>query len=344
MRKSVSELWRRRPALVLLTGVALTAVVTFWFFRDNPKLQEYVAFFRDTPIDSILSSQGEFFGILAAVLAGLLAYANNRGQLRRDEDEKLTTARYWIFYNAANRVRQDHHIVELLSELFKTPGFERALLTSAADLPRGEYDDQRKRDTYVLNIIFLKEGSDESILSIAELVRKQLDNIWQGFINSWKNDDLLERIVFEFSLLDKEEQVQALRYFSRYSEMQDRVTSLSPHLKDKETNGGQSPSLITKRSYEIYLSILNVTHMGFDLVESTLDRNIEGFGDRQDQLSDLRDNCARVCVLPEELPNSVQDSLDIKRYIPLATLDWFRNRRDELARLDAQNSPTDEHT
>lgn len=339
----------KHPVFGLLVLIAFTGLY-FSFYGTPSFLLDYLEESRAVGLYIFLENQGESLGLVLAVIAGGLAYFNALWLKSEDDREKRKTARYWIFYNAANRLRQDEHIAELLTGVFNTPDFKAAIHA------RPENSDHESQFLFITSdpsklIARLAEAltrAEANSHEPSELIRRRLHNILQGYSDSWKNDDLLERIVFEFSLLKPKEQEETLKYCSRYSAMQDRVSSILPHLNDAQTAGGQEPTVYCVRTYQIYLSILNAMVLGCNLVNLLLrSPELAAFQDRGDELNRLMDDCALFCILPNEmeLPEEGEDvtasdrfGLKLPRYIQEPQLRWLEKRKAALSDSDAPPS------
>lgn len=122
---------------------------------------------------------------------------------REDADlQKKRTARYWVFYNASNRVAQDLGVIR---EIYAS---QRDFETSHAD-----------------------RGTEQKLVQYVKIL--------EGFQETWKNDDVLNSALsFEFSLLTRPEKRAILDYFANYNEVEDRIQLTLPLLMpDRRADG-----------------------------------------------------------------------------------------------------------
>lgn len=132
------------------------------------------------------------------------------------ELQKKRTARYWVFYNASNRVAQD---IGVIREIYAS---QRDFETSHAD-----------RDT------------EHKLLQYVKIL--------EGFQQTWKNDDVLNSALsFEFSLLTRPEKRAILDYFANYNEVEDRIQLKLPLLMpDRKADGGLAQSMAVENEDEL---------------------------------------------------------------------------------------------
>ena len=258
------------------------------------------------------ADQGETLGILfAAVLAGI-AYLREQLKSGKEKNERRRTARYWIFYNASNRIRQDTAVLRYLTEAVDAEDF-RATFTpredeDAAENPFFSFADQ--------------SGADAA----HDAMRQRLHKVFTGFSSTWQNDDmLLEKIVFEFSLLERTEQTRTLKYFSRYSTMQDQVSLLLPHTTASGDSIGLTPPQLAERSFNIYARMIEAMFLGYRLQFLVAHRvGAKNLENRMKELSKLMEDTAKNCVLPHEL-NIDLDALGVDK----RAFDWVIRYRAE---------------
>ncbi len=158
----------------------------------------------DRSVPKMLEDYGEFLAILGGgvlVMAQVVRDRSKEVQTKREDQlQKKRTARYWVFYNASNRVSQDLGVI---------------------------------REIYAAQRDFDDKFKDKSM-------SQKLDryvNILEGFKETWQNDDILNSALsFEFSLLTRPEKRAILDYFANYNEIEDRIWLKLPLLMP--ANGG----------------------------------------------------------------------------------------------------------
>ena len=230
-----ANLYLVKSFLVFL-GIALTffavpfALSTMWF--QEPQLsflqRAYKAFIE----------LGEPLSLVVAVLS-LGAWVAHEGYKKRDEvEQRKHTARYWVLYNAMNRVNQDRNVYVHIKDLMADPAYHDV---------RGQLDPASQHsaegNSLALGASVLPGESSDGGLR-GKLLHDLMDNmrlLLKGFERTWKNDDVLsEAMTFDFSLLTLEEKAMTLDYFEKYNTLQDEVNFVLPLLGHlKEVKDGQ---------------------------------------------------------------------------------------------------------
>ncbi len=230
----------------------------------------------------VLSEQGEIIGGSIAALILLAAYAYELWRRHKERQDKKTTARYWIFYNASNRVRQDFSVIRQLDETLHSEPF-REIINAAT-----------RSDGVSWSNLGHISGSDKC--------RQIVHNTLYGFQQTWKNDDaLMEKIIFEFSLLDDHEQIRTLKYYGRYSALQDRVSLLIPYKEDERLKDVVDPKHFITQTFEIYARMVEGIFLGYRLLSLVLHKNMaKGLSSRMNELRDIMDEVAKNCMHPEK--------------------------------------------
>ena len=150
-----------------------------------------------------LESYGEAMALLVAILLFLITVWFDWRRKVVEQQEKRRTARYWVFYNASNRINQDRNTLWYF-ESFSNFG------------PLTQSDKPQNKD------------------SNAILPRK-IPRIIEGFASTWANDDVLNQaMAFEFSLLHEIEKSVILEYFEHYNTLEDRISMISPFLTRRD--------------------------------------------------------------------------------------------------------------
>lgn len=233
-------------------------------------LTGFLLYARAWSIPELLEDYGEFLAILYGgyFLITQFRRENQRNAeqkqaeaLEREDAElqKKRTARYWVFYNASNRVAQD---IGVIREIYAS---QRDFDTSHAD-----------RDT------------EQKLLQYVKIL--------EGFQETWKNDDVLNSALsFEFSLLTRPEKRAILDYFANYNEVEDRIQLKLPLLMpDRKADGGLARSMAVENEDELkelieslYDELGGLVVEGIELME--LLQHIDefpGFAKRMDKYRD----------------------------------------------------------
>lgn len=141
----------------------------------------------------LLASYGEALALLAGVTFYMVDQWRDGKRQRRNDGDKKKLARYWVMYNAINRIGQDISVLKRFRKIF---GDESVSISIASD-------DNRRR----------------------------LRDALQSFSEAWKNDDVInDTISLEFSLLTTREKEQSLVYFEKYNTLEDEVWWIKPKL------------------------------------------------------------------------------------------------------------------
>lgn len=175
----------------------------------------------------LLKDYGEFLAIL---YGGYFLITQFRRENQRNAEQKKAealerenielqkkrTARYWVFYNASNRVAQDIGVI-------------REIYASQTDFETSHAD----RDTGQKLVQYVK--------------------ILEGFQQTWTNDDVLNSALsFEFSLLTRPEKRAILDYFANYNEVEDRIQLKLPILMpERNKDGVLAPSMVVENEDEL---------------------------------------------------------------------------------------------
>lgn len=213
---------------------------------------------------------GDSFGALVAALSVILwlKRASHNDEMaerdkiekeKKEKEEKKITARYWMYYNIVNRLTEDIKFLDIYcSRLVKEtwysyPRITRIIARALENMKRGN---PRKDDLGKMARIDYYD------------LRVDMGIIFRGFENTWKNDDILtDTIVFEFSLLDREEQDELTAYFESYSSIEDRVTMLRPFLNDSRKDEYDPASYILREIGEIAIEINRLIDRSLGIIQ-----------------------------------------------------------------------------
>lgn len=138
-----------------------------------------------------LAHYGDFIGIAVAVAVFFEEFLRQHREALTQAYEKEQTARYWVFYNSQNRVRQD---LNMLREI------------------HGQMD--------------MSYNANERIKAAAFI--NVLDGFTATWKN---DDVLNSAIAFEFTLLSEPEKRAVMKYFEKYNALEDHVSMIRHSFK-----------------------------------------------------------------------------------------------------------------
>lgn len=214
---------------------------------------------------------GDSFGALVAGLSVILwlkrdnhkedaAEKEKAEKEQKEKEEKKITARYWMYYNIVNRLTEDIKFLDIYcSRIVKEtwysyPRITKIMSKALENMKRGN---PRKDDLGKMARVDYYD------------LRVDMAIIFKGFENTWKNDDILtDTIVFEFSLLDHDEQEELTAYFESYSSIEDRVTMLRPFLADKRKDEYDPANYILREIGEIAIEINKLIDTSLGIIEN----------------------------------------------------------------------------
>ena len=265
-----------RMTIGMLCGLAL---LTAWMVY-------YLLGASDGSWPDMLRDYGEFLAILGGgvLLMFQIVLDRNKERQAKQEDQlqKKRTARYWVFYNASNRVSQDLGVV---------------------------------REIYAAQKDFDNQYKDRS-------TTQKLDryaSILKGFKQTWENDDILNSALsFEFSLLTRPEKRAILDYFANYNEIEDRISLKLPLLMPEENEKRPDTRTMTVEDENelkdliesLYDSLGSLIEQGIELMEllQYVDK-FPGFARRMEHYRAEATNTAppgKGLTMNQELPTALE--------------------------------------
>ncbi len=258
---------------------------------------------RDSFWYQFFADQGETLAFMAAIALFIVAYISNQKAKRATQDKK-TQLRFIGIYWTSRRVRQDYAVVHQLGKTIGSAAFKDFLS------PRGQPDAEWKA-----------LGSSTAAVQC----HLAIHNTMLGYQET-NYESLIEKIIFEFSLLERFEQVRTLRYLGRYSALQDRVSLLSPNDDDERIKHVLNPHDYAERTYEVYARMIEAIYLGYCLfrlflIRRTMQQNMLY---SMVELREIIDFVAAICVLPHEVGIKLVDiSVDERAF------DWVVRHRLE---------------
>ncbi len=203
----------------------------------------------------IFKEVGEQFALLFALVSLIAWFLSEVTRYFLARGQRRKTARYWVLYNAVNRVSQDLTVHLYISGIVHGSLYNRVA---------AHVTDQAEQNGHLSHV---PTGSiPVDLHADFNDLRTQARYFLQGFEQTWNNDDVLsEAIAFDFSLLTPNEKSQTLEYFEEYNSLQDTVKFILPflqptirHVPVEDASAPPSPELIENYSVTMFLDLKKI--------------------------------------------------------------------------------------